>query len=48
MLGALIIVIVMVLVGPVILFVGGALWSGFIGRALYEDRRSAGEPVADG
>lgn len=48
MLGAVIIVVVMLLLGPMILFVGGALWSGFIGRALDEDRRSAGEPVADG
>jgi hypothetical protein len=48
MLGAVIIVIVMLLVGPIILFLGGALWSSFIGRALHEDRRSAGEPVADG
>jgi hypothetical protein len=38
MLGAVIIVIVMLLVGPIALFVGGALWSGFIGRALNEDR----------
>jgi hypothetical protein len=38
MLGAVIIVIVMLLVGPVILFLGGALWSGLIGRALNEDR----------
>ena len=46
--GAVIVVIVMLLVGPVILFAGGALWSGFIGAALSEDRRSAGERVADG
>jgi hypothetical protein len=39
MLGAVIVVIVMLLVGPVALFVGGALWSSFIGRALNEDRR---------
>jgi hypothetical protein len=48
MLGAVIIVIVMLLLGPVMLFVGGAVWSGFIGRALDEDRRDAGAPVADG
>jgi hypothetical protein len=40
MLGAVLIVVVMLLVGPVILFVGGAAWSGFIGRALTEDRSS--------
>jgi hypothetical protein len=34
MLGAVIVVIVMVLLGPVALFVGGALWSAFVGRAL--------------
>ena len=32
MLGAAIVVIVMVLLGPVALFVGGALWSAFIGN----------------
>ena len=48
MLGAVIIVIVMLLLGPIALFVGGAMWSAFIGRALNEDRRSGGEPVADG
>lgn len=42
MLGAVMIVIVMLLVGPVLLFVGGALWSGLIGRSLEEDRRHAG------
>jgi hypothetical protein len=41
MLGAVITVIVMLLVGPVLLFVGGALWSAFIGRALNEDRPPA-------
>lgn len=47
MLGALIIVIVMVLLGPVALFVGGALWSAFVGKALVDDRESAGQPAAD-
>jgi hypothetical protein len=42
MVGAVIVVLVMVLFGPIALFVGGALWSGFIGRALDEDRRQAG------
>jgi len=41
MLGAAIVVIVMVLVGPVALFVGGAVWSAFVGRSLVAeaDRR---------
>jgi hypothetical protein len=34
MLGAAIVVIVMLLLGPIALFVGGALWSAFVGRAL--------------
>ena len=34
MLGALIVVVVMVLLGPVVLFVGGALWSAFVGTQL--------------
>jgi len=34
MLGAAIVVIVMLLLGPVALFVGGALWSALVGRAL--------------
>lgn len=34
MLGAVIVVIVMVLLGPVGLFVGGALWSALVGNAL--------------
>lgn len=37
MAGALIVVLVMVLLGPIGLFVGGALWSAFLGRALVED-----------
>jgi len=40
MLGAAIVVIVMVLLGPVALFVGGAVWSAFIGRALVVDADS--------
>ena len=47
MAGAVIVVLVMVLLGPIGLFVGGALWSAFIGRALEEDRRSAGATEAD-
>jgi hypothetical protein len=43
--GAVIIVIVMVLLGPVGLFMGGALWSALIGKALEADRRSAGGPA---
>ena len=42
MAGAAIVVVVMVLLGPVALFAGGALWSAFIGRALDADRRRAG------
>ncbi|MEW6472754.1 MAG: hypothetical protein AB1679_10820 [Actinomycetota bacterium] len=42
MAGAVIVVLVMLLLGPIALFVGGALWSAFIGRALDEDRRRAG------
>jgi hypothetical protein len=34
MLGAVIVVIVMVLLGPVALFVGGALWSALVGNQL--------------
>ena len=34
MLGAAIVVIVMLLLGPVALFVGGALWSAFVGTQL--------------
>jgi hypothetical protein len=37
MLGAAIVVIVMVLLGPIALFVGGALWSAFVGQALVLD-----------
>jgi hypothetical protein len=43
--GAVIIVIVMLLLGPIALFVGGALWSSMVGRALEADRRAAGEPA---
>ena len=43
MTGAVIIVIVMLLLGPVGLFVGGALWSAMVGRALEADRRAAAE-----
>jgi hypothetical protein len=47
MLGAAIVVIVMLLVGPVTLFVGGALWSAFIGRALVVDAEHRPEAAAD-
>jgi hypothetical protein len=48
MLGAAIVVIVMLLLGPVVLFVGGAMWSAFVGRALVADaeRPSAAEAEA--
>jgi len=34
MLGAVIIIVVMVLVGPMALFIGGALWSSLLGQTL--------------
>ncbi|MGH9011890.1 MAG: hypothetical protein ACRDYF_18880 [Acidimicrobiia bacterium] len=42
--------IVMVLLGPVALFVGGALWSAFVGQALglEADRPSEAEAEAKG
>jgi hypothetical protein len=43
--GAVITVIVMLLLGPIALFVGGALWSSLVGNALDADRRGAGEPA---
>ena len=48
MLGAAIVVIVMLLLGPIALFVGGALWSAFIGRALVAeaDRPPEANPEA--
>jgi hypothetical protein len=48
MLGAVIVVIVMLLLGPVALFVGGALWSAFVGGALVieADRPSDAEAEA--
>jgi hypothetical protein len=36
--GAVLVVIVMLLLGPMGLFVGGALWSALIGNALSADR----------
>jgi hypothetical protein len=42
MAGAVIVVVVMLLLGPIALFAGGAAWSAFLGRALDEDRRRAG------
>jgi hypothetical protein len=47
MLGALIIIVVMVLAGPMALFVGGALWSTLVGQTL---ATTVGEPTeeADG
>jgi hypothetical protein len=36
MLGAAIVVIVMLLLGPITLFVGGALWSALVGTQLSE------------
>ena len=47
MLGAAIVVIVMLLLGPVALFVGGALWSAFIGRALVADADRPSEAEAE-
>ena len=45
--GAAIVVIVMVLLGPIALFVGGALWSAFVGRALVVDAERPSEPKAE-
>ena len=36
--GAVAIVVVMVFLGPVALFVGGALWSALVGKLLVEHR----------
>jgi hypothetical protein len=47
MLGAAIIVIVMLLLGPIALFVGGALWSAFVGRALVAEAESRPEAAAE-
>ena len=47
MLGAAIVVIVMLLLGPVALFVGGALWSAFVGRALVVDAERPSEAEAE-
>jgi hypothetical protein len=48
MAGAVVVVLVMVLLGPIGLFVGGALWSAFIGRALDEEgRRPRAEAEAE-
>ena len=43
MLGAAIVVIVMLLLGPVALFVGGALWSALVGRALVAEAERPAE-----
>ena len=45
--GAAIIVIVMLLLGPVALFVGGALWSAFVGRALVAEADRPSEADAE-
>ena len=47
MLGAAIVVIVMLLLGPIALFVGGALWSAFVGRALVAEADRPSEASAD-
>ena len=47
MLGAAIVVIVMLLLGPIALFVGGALWSAFVGRALVVDAERPSQPEAE-
>ena len=43
MLGALVTIVVMLFVGPMVLFVGGALWSALVGESL-----AAGVGVAGG
>jgi hypothetical protein len=47
MLGAAIVVIVMLLLGPVALFVGGALWSALVGRALVVEADRPSEANAE-
>lgn len=46
MIGAVLILIVMVVAGPVALFMGGAAWSGLFGWLVAEDadHRTAGQP----
>jgi hypothetical protein len=44
-LGAVILIVMMVLVGPLALFVGGALWSALIGNTLSPPLRSGQEPT---
>ena len=43
MLGALVMVLVMVLVGPILIFAGGAAWSALVGSALDTSRREPSE-----
>jgi hypothetical protein len=46
MLGALVLVAVLVVVGPVLLFVAGSIWSALLGGVLDADRRAEeGAPV---
>ncbi len=47
MLGVVLIVLALVLVGPVVVMLGGALWSGLAGLLLSSDadERAEGQPV---
>jgi hypothetical protein len=47
MLGAAIVVIVMLLLGPVVLFVGGALWSALVGQLLVVEAERRSEANAE-
>lgn len=45
--GAVIIVIVMALIGPIAVMLGGAVWSALVGWMLVDDadQRAAGQPT---
>ena len=47
MLGAVIIIVVLILLGPVAVMMGGAAWSGLIGWLVSDDadQRAQGQPV---
>lgn len=47
MLGAVLIVIALVIVGPAVVMIGGAVWSALIGTLLLDDaeERAKGQPA---
>ena len=47
MLGAVLIVIALVIVGPAVVMIGGAVWSALIGTLLLDDaeERAEGQPA---